>query len=91
MLTIIMTNVYLLCIFIYLFIPIYIYLSLRNALPMIDASESSQGIILFSYILIFYHSPLKHLFCYYYTIFKLILFQYDISLSKFRGIIDQCG
>ena len=30
-------------------------------------------------------------FNYYYTIFKLLLFQYDTSLSNnFCGIIDQC-
>ena len=30
----------------------------------------------------FYRSPLEHFFSYYYTIFKLILFQYDTSLSN---------
>ena len=45
-----------------------------------------------SYIPRFYRSPLKHLFSYYYAIFKLISFQYDTSLSNnFCGIIDQCG
>ena len=45
-----------------------------------------------SYIPRFNQSPLKHFFSYYYTIFKLILFQYDTSLSNnFYGIIDKCG
>ena len=70
-----------------LFIPMYIYLSARNALPMIPQSQ-----VKVSYIPRFYRSPLKHLFSYYYTIFKLILFQYDTFLSNnFCGIIDQCG
>ena len=35
---------------------------------------------------------MKHFFSYYYTIFKLILFHYETSLSNnFCGIIDQCG
>ena len=64
-----MTDVHL---FIYLFIPMYIYLSVRNALPMIPLSK-----VKVSYIPRFYRSPLKHLFSFlnfYYTIFKLILF-----------------
>ena len=73
--------------FIYLFIPVYIYLSVCNALPMIPLSQ-----VKVSYIPRFYRSPLKHFFSYYYTIFKVILFQYDTSLSNnFCGIIDQCG
>ena len=73
--------------YIYLFIPMYIYLSVRNALPMIPLIHDKV-----SYIPRFYWSPLKHLFSYCYTIFKIILFQYDTSLSNdFFGIIDQCG
>ena len=69
---------------VYLFMCIY--LSVRNALPMITLSQGKV-----SCIPIFYRSPLKHFFSYYYTIFKLILFQYDTSLSNnFCGIIDQC-
>ena len=72
------------CVFIYLFIFMCIYLSVRNALPMIPLSQV--------YIPRFYRSPLKHSFSYYYTIFKLTLFQYDTSLSNnFCGIIDKCG
>ena len=72
---------------VYLFIPMYIYLSVRNALPMIPLSQ-----VKVSYIPRFYQPPLKHFFSYYYWIFKLILFQYDTSLSSnFCGIIDQCG
>ena len=79
-----MTDAYL---FVYLFIPMYIYLSVRNTLPMILLSQVNL-----SYIPRFYRYPLKHLFSYYYTIFKLILFQYNTSLSNnFCGIIDQCG
>ena len=64
-----------------------IYLSVRNSLPMISLSQ-----VKVSYIPKFYRFPVKHLFSYYYTIFKLILFQYDTSLSNnFCGIIDQCG
>ena len=71
------------CVFIYT----YIYFSVRNALTMIPLSQ-----VKVSYIPRFYRSPLKHLSSYYYTIFKLILFQYDTSLSNnFCGIIDQCG
>ena len=63
------------------------YLFISNALPMINLRQ-----IKVSYIPRFYRSPLKHFFSYYYTTFKLILFQYDISLSdKFCGIIDLCG
>ena len=40
-----------------------------------------------SYIPKFYQSPLKHLFSYYYTIFKLILFQYDTSLSNNNFVV----
>ena len=70
---------------IYLFIRKYIYLSVRNALPMIPLSQ-----VKVSYIPRFYR--FKHFFSYYYTIFKLILFQYNTSLSNyFCGIIDQCG
>ena len=66
---------------------LFIYLSVRNALPMIPLSQ-----VKVSYIPRFYRSPVKSLFSYYYTIFKLILFQYDTSLSNnFCGIIDQCG
>ena len=72
---------------IYLIKPTYIYLSVRNALPMIPLSQ-----VKVSYIPRFYRSPLKHFFGYYFTIFKLILFQYDISLSNnLCGIIDRCG
>ena len=78
---------------VYLFIPIYIYLSVRNS--AIDTSESwrfALSQVKVSYIPKFYRSPLKHFFSYYYTIFKLILLQYDSSLSKnFCGIIDQSG
>ena len=64
-----------------------IYLSVRNALPTIPLSQ-----VKVSYIPRLYRSPLKHLFSYYYMIFKLILFQYNTSLShNFSGIIDQCG
>ena len=78
-----MTYVYL---FVYIFLPMYIYLSVRNALPMIPLSQVEV-----SYIPRFYRSPLKH-FSYYCAIFKLILFQNDTSLSNnFCGIIDQCG
>ena len=81
-LTIIMIYLY-----IYLFNAMYIYLSVRNALPMIPLIQ-----VKVSYIPRFYRLPLKHFFSYYYTIFKLILFQYDTSLSNnFCGIIDQCG
>ena len=55
----------------------YIYLSVRNALPMTPLSQ-----VKVSYIPRFYRSPLKHFLSYYYTIFKLILFQYDTSLSN---------
>ena len=65
----------------------YIYLSVHNAMPMIPLSQ-----VKVSYIARFYMSPLKHLFSYYHTIFKLILFQHDTSLlNNFCGIIDQCG
>ena len=68
-------------------IYLFIYLSVGNALPMIPLSQ-----VKVSSIPRFYRSPLKHLFSYYYTIFKLILFQYDTSLpNNFCGIIDQCG
>ena len=73
--------------YVYLFILMCIYLSVRNAVAMIPLSH-----VKVSYIPRFYQSPLKHFFSYYYTIFKLILFQYDTSLSNnFCGIIDQCG
>ena len=67
---------------------VFIYLSVRNALSMIPLSQ-----VKVSYIPRFYRSQLlKHSFSYYYTIFKLILFQYDTSLSNnFCGIIDQSG
>ena len=42
---------------IYLFIPMYIYLSARNALPMVPLSP-----VKVSYIPRFYRSPLKHFF-----------------------------
>ena len=62
-----------------------IYLSVRNDQPMIPLSR-----VKVSYIPRFYRA--KHFFSYYYTIFKLIFFQYDTSLSNnFYGIIDQCG
>ena len=64
---------------------LFIYLYVRTALPMIPLSQ-----VKVSYIPRFYRC--KHFFSYYYTIFKLILFQYDTSLSNnFCGIIDQCG
>ena len=66
---------------------VYLFICTYNALPMIPVSQ-----VFVSYIPRFYRSPLKHFFSYYYTIFKLILFQYDTSLSNnFCGIIDQCG
>ena len=72
---------------VYLFIPMCIYLSVHNALPMIPLSQ-----VKVSNIPRFYRSPLKHFFSYYNTIFKLILYRYDTSLSNnFCGIIDQCG
>ena len=48
------------------------------------------------YLFIWYHVYLillsKNFFSYSYTIFKLILFQYDTSLSNnFCGIFDKCG
>ena len=55
----------------------FIYLSVCNALPMIPLSQ-----VKVSYIPRFYRSLLKHLFSYYNTIFKLILFKYDTSLSN---------
>ena len=59
-----------------------IYLSVRNAMPMISRP----------YIPRFYRSPLKHFFTYLLLYdFKLILFQYDTSLSNnFCDTIDQC-
>ena len=46
----------------------------------------------YHYIPRFYRSLLEHLFSYYYTIFKLILLQYNTFLSNnFCGIVDQCG
>ena len=48
---------------VYLFIYLYIYLSVRNALPMIPLSQ-----VKVSYIPRFYRSPLKHLFSYYCTL-----------------------
>ena len=70
---------------VYLFIPMCIYLFVRNALPMTPLSQ-----VKVSYIPRFHRS--KHFFSYYYRIFKLILFQNDTSLSNnFCGIIDQCG
>ena len=70
------------CVFIYIFI--YLYVRSAN-----DTSESSQGIM---HIYLDFIGPQKHLFSYYCTIFKLILFQYDASLSNnFCGFIDQCG
>ena len=62
-------------------IYLFIYLSVRNALPMTPLSQ-----VKVSYIPRFYRSPLKHFFSYYYTILKLILFQYGTSLS-----INFCG
>ena len=73
-----------------LFIPMFIYLSVRNALPMIPLSQVNVSL----YVFLDFIGPhaLKHFFNDYYTIFKLILFQYDTSLSNnFCGIIDQCG
>ena len=43
-------------------------------------SESNQGIII--YIPRFYRSPLKYFFSFHCTVFKLILLQYDTSLSN---------
>ena len=66
----------------------YIYLSVRNALPMIPLSQ-----VKISYMPKFYRSPLKNLFSYYYTIFKLFFFffffQCDTSLC--RHYIDGMG
>ena len=74
-------------VFIYSFIPLYIYLFVHKALPMIPLSQ-----VKVSYMPRFYRSPLKHFFSYYYSIFKLNLFQYDTSLSNnFCDIIDQSG
>ena len=70
-------------------IYLYIYLSVRNALPMIHLCQ-----VKISYIPRFYWSALKHLFSYCYTIVTLFFFQYDTSLSNnFCSIIeiDQCG
>ena len=53
-----MTDVYL---FIYTYI-IFIYLSVRNVLPIIALSQ-----VKVSYIPRFYRSLLKHFFSYYYT------------------------
>ena len=79
-----MTDVYL---FIYTYVAIFIYLNVTLNLPMIPLSQ-----VKVSYIPRFYRPLLKHFFSYYYTIFKLILFQYDTSLSNnFCGIIDRCG
>ena len=47
---------------------VFIYLSVRNALPMIPLAQ-----VKVSYIPRFYRSPLKHILGYYYAIFKLIL------------------
>ena len=52
-----MTDVYLF-VYIYLFIPMFIYLSVRNALPMIPLSQVKVSY----YVPRFYRSPLKHLF-----------------------------
>ena len=50
-------------------IYLYIYLSVRNALPMIHLCQ-----VKISYIPRFYWSALKHLFSYCYTIVTLFFF-----------------
>ena len=52
---------------------VYLF-TVRNALPMLPLSQ-----VKVSYIPVFYR--FKHLFSYYYRIFKLILLQYDTSLT----------
>ena len=52
---------------------VYLF-TVRNALPMMPLSQ-----VKVSYIPVFYRC--KHFFSYYYRIFKLILFQYDTSLT----------
>ena len=52
---------------------VYLF-TVRNALPMMPLSQ-----VKVSYIPVFYRS--KHFFSYYYRIFKLILLQYDTSLT----------
>ena len=78
-----MTDVYLFkysFIFLFIYLNLCIFIYLYVTLPV-------------SYIPRFFRLPLKHLFSYYYTIFKLILFQYDISLSNnfCRVVNGQCG
>ena len=64
--------------YIYLFIPMYIYLSVRNALPMIPLSQLKLSYI-DSYL--DFIGPNISLVITIATIFKLILFQYDTSLT----------
>ena len=65
---------------------VYLFICMERSVS--DTSESSQGIIIIIF-LDFIGPTLKHFFSYYYTIFKLILFQYDTSFSNiFCRIID---